>query len=254
VLINILNLNQQNMISAEKKVSEVVASNIKTAHVFKKYGIDFCCGGGVSLSRACEKNQVDLNQLLSDLASVDEKILPSQNYNAWQLDFLINYIVNTHHQYVTEALAMIDSYAEKVAKVHGEGHPPVIKIYELFKLVASELSGHMKKEELILFPYINKMVQSQKLGLSVAASHFGSVINPITMMEQEHETAGNLMKEIAQLTNSYTPPEWACNTFKALYAKLEEFEQDLHMHVHLENNILFPKAVLLEESFVSFKN
>ncbi len=231
---------------AEQKVSEVVASNIKTAHVFKKYGIDFCCGGGISIERACSKHAIQMDQLIAELMRVDQAVLPAQNYNNWPLDFLMDYIIQTHHSYVLEAVDMIKSYAAKVVKVHGEGHPPVIEINELFLRVASELQFHMQKEEQILFPFIRKLVQEQKDKTSSLAPHFGSVANPIAMMEQEHELAGDLLKKIAVLSNNYTPPEWACNTFKALYAKLDEFEQDLHIHVHLENNILFPKAIALE--------
>ena len=228
------------------KISEVVASNIKSAHVFKKYGLDFCCGGGISIEKACSKHNIDMDSLLSDLRNIDEKVAPSQNYNTWSLDFLISHIENTHHVYVRDSLGLIEEYAAKVARVHGEGHPPVVKIYDLFLTLSEELTSHMQKEEMVLFPYINLLVQAEKTNSMPEPSKFGNIQNPISMMEHEHETAGNLLKEIAALSNNYTPPEWACNTFKALYSKLEEFEQDLHLHIHLENNILFPKAVLLE--------
>lgn len=234
-----------------QKISDIVALNIKTAHVFKKYGIDFCCGGGISIEKACEKKNIDINLIMNDLKNVDEKVMQSQNYNHWELDFLTDFIVNTHHVYVTESLGLIAAYANKVAKVHGIGHPSVLKINELFELVADDLKSHMKKEELILFPYVKKLVAANREYLTIEKAHFGRVNNPINMMEEEHESVGNLMKEIAELSNNYTPPEWACNTFKALYAKLDEFEQDLHVHIHLENNILFPKAIALESKFVN---
>jgi regulator of cell morphogenesis and NO signaling len=234
---------------SEKKVADVVASNIKTAHVFKKHGIDFCCGGGVSIEKACEKKNVDINTLLQDLQNIDSKVLPSQNFNNWELDFLVDYIVNTHHTYVVDALELIEQYATKVAKVHGDAEPAVVKIHELFQVVAQEMTTHMFKEEKILFPYIKNLVASQKQQAVWAAPHFVTVANPINMMEYEHETVGDLLKQIAVLSNNYTPPDWACNTFKALYSKLDEFEQDLHIHVHLENNILFPKAIQIEKSF-----
>lgn len=234
-------------IEQELIVSDVVASNIKSAHIFKKYGIDFCCGGGISIEKACEKKNINMNSLLDDLKNLDDKVLPSQNFNNWELDFLIDYIVNTHHVYVTESLDLINAYAAKVSKVHGLGHPPVIKIHNLFTQVTDELAVHMQKEELILFPYIKQLVSSKKEMSMAIPAPFGSVLNPVLMMEQEHEFVGNILKEIAYLSNNYNPPEWACNTFKALYAKLDEFEQDLHIHVHLENNILFPKSIKLEE-------
>ena len=231
----------------ETKVADVVASNIKTAHVFKKYGIDFCCGGGVSIEKACEKKNIDLNTLLQDLSDVDNKVLPSQNFNNWELDFLIVYIVNTHHTYVKEALELIEAYASKVANVHGKAEPAVVRIYELFQVVAREMTSHMFKEEEILFPYIKNLIAVQKGRTIWSAPHFETVTNPISMMEHEHETVGDVLKQIASISNNYTPPDWACNTFRALYAKLDEFEQDLHIHVHLENNILFPKAIQIEK-------
>ncbi len=234
-------------IEQELKIADVVSSNIKSAHVFKKYGIDFCCGGGISIAKACEKKNINVNSLIQDLNNLDDKVLPSQNFNNWELDFLADYIVNTHHSYVTESIELITDYAVKVVKVHGEAHPPVFKIYELFTQVAEELTSHMQKEELILFPYIKKLASAKRESGSVMLAPFGSVLNPINMMESEHEFVGNLLKEIADVSNNYNPPEWACNTFKALYAKLDEFEQDLHIHVHLENNILFPKSIKLEE-------
>jgi regulator of cell morphogenesis and NO signaling len=235
----------------EQKIADIVALNIKTAHVFKKYGIDFCCGGGITIQKACEKKNIDINSIMQDLKNIDEKVIQSQNYNNWEIDFLADFIVNTHHVYVTESLGLIDAYATKVAKVHGGHHPAVIKIKELFELVAQDLTSHMKKEELILFPYIKKLAAANKSNLTIDKAQFGSVNNPINMMEEEHETVGNLFKEIAVLSNNYTPPAWACNTFKALYAKLDEFEQDLHIHIHLENNILFPKAIEMESKFVN---
>ncbi|MFN8292152.1 MAG: iron-sulfur cluster repair di-iron protein [Chitinophagales bacterium] len=230
----------------EKRVGDFVKENIKTAHVFKKYGIDFCCGGGVSLERACRKNNVDINDLIADLQKLENAPSGAHNFNNWEIDFLCDYIVNTHHAYVNEALPMILSYAQKVASVHGHAHPPVVEILKLFHAVAGELVPHMKVEEFVVFPYIKKLVAAKKSNQPMEAAHFSTVQNPISTMENEHEIAGNLLREISKISNNYTPPEWACNTFKALYAKLDEFEQDLHIHVHLENNILFPKAIQLE--------
>ncbi len=235
-----MNVNQ------ELKVSDVVSENIQAAHIFKKYGIDFCCGGGVSIEKACEKQKIDLGLLLQDLRSISDFGLPSQNFNRWELDFLVDYIVNTHHSYVVESLGLIDEYAAKVAKVHGTGHPVLFEIALLCKQVAGDLTSHMRKEEMILFPYIKYLVTVKNQHVELNESNFGSVFNPIQMMQEEHEFVGNLLKEINVLSNKYTPPDWACNTFRALYAKLDEFEQDLHLHIHLENNILFPKAIALE--------
>lgn len=235
-------------IDQEIKVAEIVSENIKTAHIFKKYGIDFCCGGGISIAKACEKKNVNINDLMIELESIDNKTVPSQNYNNWKLDFLIDYIVNTHHSYVIDSFEILDSYTAKVSKVHGEHHPSVLEIERIYKEVKNELLIHMQKEEKILFPYIKQLVVCSKEKTPLLKPHFGTVRNPIQMMQQEHENVGDFLKEIAALTMNYTAPDGACNTFKALYAKLDEFEQDLHLHIHLENNILFPKAIILEAS------
>lgn len=229
-----------------KKVAEVVAENIKTAHVFKKHGIDFCCGGGITVEKACEKNNVAYAGLKKELEDVDAVVSTAYNYNNWDLSFLVDHIENVHHTYVEENIPLLILYANKVAKVHGHHYAEVIEIDDLIAKVTKELTMHMKKEELILFPYVKQLVQAEKNGTPLSMPHFGSVKDPVQLMEDEHEYAGDIFKKIAKLSNNYTPPEDACNTFKALYAKLEEFEQDLHQHIHLENNILFPKAIQLE--------
>ena len=235
-------------ITENNTVAEVVTDNIKTADVFKKHGIDFCCGGGISIKRACEKNNVSYSELEKELLKINNKVSKSNNYDSWKLDFLVDHIENIHHSYVEENTSLVLQYAAKVAKVHGHHYKEVVEINRLFIEVAQELASHMKKEELILFPFIKQLVKVEREGIKVSLPHFGSVNNPIEMMEDEHENAGDIFKEIKKLSNNFTPPEAACNTFKALYAKLEEFEQDLHQHIHLENNILFPKAILLEKN------
>ena len=233
-------------LSKEKTVADYVTENIKTAHVFKKYGIDFCCGGGVSIEKVCKKMNVDQKVLEKELIEVDVVNDIIEDYDKWDLVFLMIYIENVHHSYVRESLPIISQYANKVAKVHGHHYAEVVKINDLFHEVADELLLHLQKEEQVLFPYIKKLVDSN--GKETIASNFGTVQNPIMMLENEHENAGNIFKKIAKLTNNYIPPKEACNTFKALYNKLEEFEQDLHKHIHLENNILHPKAIKLEKA------
>jgi len=230
-----------------KTVADLVTENIKTAHVFKKYGIDFCCGGGISIQKACEKANIDYADLERDLLNVDNTNSRATNYNSWELDFLTDHIINVHHSYVEENIPLLIQYAARVNKVHGHHYTELGEIQQLFSMVATELGGHLRKEELILFPFIKKMVKAKKEGGALPEAHFGTVDNPIKMMEAEHEDAGELLRKIAELSNNYTPPEGACNTYRAFYAKLEEFEQDLHQHVHLENNILFPKALQLEK-------
>ncbi|PKH51372.1 iron-sulfur cluster repair di-iron protein [Tenacibaculum sp. Bg11-29] len=234
----------------EKTVADYVTENIKTAHIFKKHGIDFCCGGAISVKEACAKNNVDSKVIENELLEVDAVKDVIEDYNKWELDFLMIYIENVHHTYVKESLPLISEYANKVAKVHGNHYTEVIKVNELFHTVANELISHMQKEEQILFPFIKKLVEAKKTEKKNIIAPFGTVRNPIQMMEHEHESAGDIFKNIAELTNNYTPPKEACNTFKALYAKLDEFEKDLHQHIHLENNILHPKAIALEKKLI----
>ena len=238
-------------INENKTVAEVVSENIKASNIFKKHGIDFCCGGGISLEKACEKNGVDYSTLERELIAVDETPNRNYDYNNWDLGFLIDHIENVHHTYVEQSLPIILQYAEKVATVHGHHYEEVIKINQLFQEAAEDLASHLKKEELVLFPFIKQMLNDEKEGTTLSQEHLGTVNSPITTLEHEHESVGDVFKTIAQLTNNYTPPEDACNTFRALYDSLDEFEQDLHQHIHLENNILHPKAIALEKKLAS---
>jgi regulator of cell morphogenesis and NO signaling len=233
-----------------KTVAEVVAENIKTAHIFKKFGIDFCCGGGITIEKACQKKNLDYTQLKEELLNVDEAP-KAYNYNSWNLDFLIDHIINVHHSYVKESITLILQYSNRVAEVHGHHFTEVIEINKLFTEAANELYAHLQKEENVLFPYIKKLSYLKNEEQPLSLPPFGNINNPIAMMESEHESVGDIFKEIARLTNNYTPPQEACNTFRALYSKLDEFEQDLHQHIHLENNILHPKAKQLEKDLIN---
>lgn len=232
----------------ERTVADVVTENIKAAHVFKKYGIDFCCGGGVSIKRACEKANVDPAILEAELLNLQNVQDRATNYNAWQLDFLADHIVNVHHSYVEESSPLLLQYAKRVNHVHGHHYTELAEIERLVIEVVQEMAAHQRKEELILFPFIKRLVKAEKENSEKPQSHFGSVENPIKMMEADHDEAGELMRKISELSNGFTPPQGACNTYRAFFSKLEEFEEDLHHHIHLENNILFPKALMLERS------
>lgn len=234
-----------------KTVAEIVTENIKTADVFKKNGIDFCCGGHVSVQEVCAKKGINYASLKEEIMKIENQQQGSHDFNTWDLDFLSDYIINTHHKYVQETSSIIAQYAEKVAKVHGHHYTETIEINKLFIEIANELSSHMQKEEGILFPYIKELAAAQKKGEKIPAPHFGTIQNPINMMEAEHTGAGEILFKIKDLTNDFTPPSGACNTFRALYAKLEEFQNDLFQHIHLENNILFPKAIALEAKMLN---
>ena len=169
------------------------------------------------------------------------------DFDSWNIGFLADYIQNTHHQYVKKSIPQILPLAQKVADVHGDHHPEVIRINELFQDLAEELLAHLQKEEMILFPYIKKLVADESAGKCADPGCFGSIGSPISVMEAEHENAGLILKKMCRISDGYSAPEDACNTFRVLYGKLKEFEDDLHRHIHLENNILFPKAIEKEQ-------
>jgi regulator of cell morphogenesis and NO signaling len=231
-------------------IGQYVAKDFRTAAVFSKYKIDFCCKGNRTIEEACENKAIDVHLILDEIHSVlATKNEHSINFESWPLDFLIDYIEKTHHRFVQEKTQILLPFLDKLCKVHGAGHPELFEINQLFKGCASELAQHMKKEELILFPFIKKMVNATFTDKLIEQAHFGTVNNPIAMMMEEHEAEGDRFVKIATLTNNYTPPADACNTYSVTFVMLEEFEQDLHKHIHLENNILFPKAVALEKKF-----
>lgn len=236
------------MIMENRTVGSYVAQDFRTAAIFNKYGIDFCCKGGRTLDEVCDKKKIrkaDVEDELDRLLS--QKAENNIDFRQWPLDLLADYIEKTHHRYVEEKIPVLLQFLNKLCKVHGDRHPELFAINELFIGCAEELSQHLKKEELVLFPFIRKMVDATISGRELDTPHFGSVQNPVAMMMHEHDGEGERFRKIAALTNNYTPPADACNTYKVTYAMLKEFEEDLHKHIHLENNILFPSAVVLEQ-------
>lgn len=228
---------------AEQRVGEIVAQNYHAAGVLQKYGIDFCCGGGITLAKACEKNEKDVNKVAEELAlAITSTKSHGDNYNDWSPSFLIDYIENTHHTFVRRKIEEIGFFAAKVAKVYGETHPENVELYHTFITLSQEMQSHLESEEKIVFPLIKKIQQLREKGEAIPHEVLKEFETQIVQMEDEHEGAGNLMKEIRKLSNDFTPPSDACTTYKILYQNLAGFEQDLHKHVHLENNILFKKA------------
>jgi regulator of cell morphogenesis and NO signaling len=237
-----MEINQNNIIG------NLVAQDYRTASVFKKYGIDFCCQGNRTIRDACEKKNIDSSVVLNDLEKVaNEQGNNATDYKSWPLNLLADYIEKKHHRYVEEKILEIKPYLDKICKVHGEHHPELFEIQKQFNASAGELAAHMKKEEFILFPFVRKMVKARQAGLKVNSPQFDTVENPVQMMMNEHTTEGDRFSKIDSLSNHYTSPPDGCNTYKVTFALLKEFEQDLHLHIHLENNILFPKAIALEK-------
>jgi regulator of cell morphogenesis and NO signaling len=231
-------------------VGELVAKDYRTASVFKSAGIDFCCRGNRSIKEVSKHNNIETETLLKKLNAAMTETGGATDYDSWPIDLLADYIEKRHHRYVDEKITEIKPYLDKVVKVHGREHPELKEIQTLFHQSAGELTQHMKKEELVLFPFIRKLMSLKGQDEKMEKPSFGTVGNPIAMMKEEHDHEGVRFREIAALSSNYTPPVDACNTYKVTYALLKEFEADLHLHIHLENNILFPKALKMEKELV----
>jgi len=224
-------------------VGEIVAENYHSAGVFKKYGLDFCCGGNIKLRDACEKNHIDTGRVVGELKAINwNQSNGNENYLAWEPGFLINHIIDTHHKFVMAKIEEIAGYAARVANVHGSNHPENVEIYHKFTELSQEMIEHMKDEEERVFPLIMKIYEKRISGKEIPGELQNELQKEIREMENDHEAAGSLMAEIRVLSNQFTPPADACTTYRILYQNLEGFESDLHKHVHLENNILFKKA------------
>lgn len=227
-------------------VGKIVARDYRKAKVFKSYGIDFCCGGNIKLKDVVNEYEVNVEELSEalheiDLISNDTTV----DYNEWPTNKLVDHIIDKHHKYVSETITQLTPMLTKVEMVHGTWRPELTEIKELFTNLSAELTAHMQKEETILFPAIKELARGAE---NESKTCFGTVRNPISMMEHEHDIAGDLMKSIHTLTDGYTLPKGACATYTVVYKTLNEFESDLFEHIHLENNILFPRAIKLEEN------
>lgn len=231
-------------------IGEIVAENYNAAGIFRKYGMDFCCGGGITLSKACQKRNVNADELIHELQKLSEGISDkNENYLASEPEYLIEHIINTHHQFVRYKIEEISVYAEKVARVHGERHPENVEINQTFKELSREMMDHMEDEEKTVFPLISSISTKRKMGEPISPDDVNELTRQLQLMEDDHEGAGNLMAMIRKQSNNFTPPVDACATYRILYQNLRGFEEDLHKHVHLENNVLFKKA----EKLVGYK-
>ena len=228
------------MTTIDTSIGDIVAADFRTAQLFKEANIDFCCGGDMSLEDACTVNGVDPDKFIKDLEAISET--PDQtgkNYKDWDLNFLCDYIINTHHKYVKKTLPDLLEYTQKIASVHGDTHPELIEVAHLFEQLEAELKQHLAKEEEVLFPAIKEAISSN------SAESKAIIASEINRMATEHEFAGGTMDKINHITDRYSLPEGACRTYEVCFKMLSEFEDDLHIHVHLENNILYKKALKL---------
>ena len=228
---------------ATQRIGDIVSENYHTAGVFKEYGIDFCCGGGKPLNEVCDKKGLSLNEVVQKLNSIPWKDGENgHNYKEWNAGFLIDYIINTHHAYVRKKTEEISAYAAKVARVHGENHPENVDIFKKFVTLANEMIEHLEAEESTVFPLIKKLTTKLENGENLLETERETLRGQLSLMEDDHDGAGQLMADIRALSHNFTPPADACRTYQILYQNLAGFEEDLHKHVHLENNILFKKA------------
>lgn len=238
-------------ISSTMKVREVALELPYATRVFEKLKIDYCCGGDKPLGEACATVGVEvanLQRMLEEARQADVQGNGSVDFQKATLTELIRYILDNHHVYTKEEMARLEPLIDKVIAAHGSNHPELLSLGELFQKLCGDLKPHMFKEEQILFPYILEMESSVVQNRPAPFAPFGTVNNPVRMMMMEHDTAGDLLRELRAVTSNYTAPPDGCISYQTLYKALEEFEKDLHQHIHLENNILFPRAIELEGS------
>ena len=235
-------------LAATQTVGEIAAELPNATREFEKLGIDYCCGGSRTLQQACLEANLSLDETLARLEKSHASPQPGADRD-WQklsLADLIGHITTTHHAFVREESPRLQALAAKVVGAHGKNHPELLQLQQVFAALAEELRIHLMKEEQMLFPYISLMEESALAGEPAPPAMFGTVANPVRMMMQEHDGAGDALRLLRDITNSYALPGDACISYRTLYHALQGFESDLHQHIHLENNILFPRAVAME--------
>jgi regulator of cell morphogenesis and NO signaling len=233
---------------AMKSVKELAVQIPGAAPIFEKLGIDYCCGGNLSLTEACAKANVSVENVLASLKSASSERRSNKDWSRAPLAALARHIVDTHHTYTLTETERLEKLFAKVCEVHGKKHPELLRMRAIFRDMSNDLRMHLMKEEHILFPYIAEMEQATLQKTPVMPPAFGTLKNPVRNMMKEHDSAGEALRELREESSNYAPPQDACVTYRELYRSLEAFEADLHQHVHLENNILFPRAIELESA------
>jgi len=229
-------------------LAELAANSLSATRVLERHGLDYCCGGKQPFGEACTAKGLDAKEILRELDDAARTNTADRDWQTAPLQELVAHIVETHHAYLKLDLPLLQARIEKVVSVHGGRDPEMLpRLAAVFAALRSELEMHLHKEENILFPFIVQYGRAELQKRPVPPVPFGSIANPIAMMEREHDGAGDALEEIRKLTGNYDPPSYACATVRALYEGLQALEKDLHMHIHLENNILFPRAIALEQ-------
>jgi regulator of cell morphogenesis and NO signaling len=226
-------------------IGEIVATDFRAAGVFERFGIDFCCGGRRLLADACRSAEADPSAVIGALDALTGSHDAAADATQWSVGRLIDYIVSVHHAYIRAAAPAITQHLAKIEEVHGERHPELARVRRYFDGIDADLRQHMVKEEQVLFPYVRELAERDETCGRVL-SPFGTVGNPIDMMEREHREVADALRLIRELTHGFTAPADGCTTYQVAMAELARFERDLHQHVHLENNVLFPRALELE--------
>lgn len=240
-------------VTSEKTVRELATENLAATRVFEKFGIDYCCWGGQSIEQACRTANVRVDEVMKSIEAAARSAPASPEDRLWQsesLADLIAYIKNRHHKYTREEIARLNPLFDKVCSVHEKRHPELLRMRDVFGGLAEELTGHMMKEEMVLFPYVIRLENAGTQKELVPSAPFGTVRNPVAMMVHEHDSAGEALRALRNASRGYAPPVDACLSFKTLFNALTVFEADLHQHIHLENNILFPRAIEMEKNLM----
>jgi regulator of cell morphogenesis and NO signaling len=250
--------------SSDRTVRDVVLELPHATRVFEKLKIDYCCGGDTPLTETCANAGVkveNLERMLAEVGQADGEgngAISLQKGDFQKRDFrtatlaeLIGHILDKHHVYAKEEMVRLEALIDKVIGAHGENHPELLRLGSLFQQLCDDLKPHMFKEEQILFPYIIEMERSALQKRQAPFAPFGTVNNPIRMMMMEHDTVGGLLRDLRALSSNYAVPRDGCISYQTLYQALEAFEKDLHQHIHLENNILFPRAIEMEANLGS---
>jgi regulator of cell morphogenesis and NO signaling len=234
-----------------RTVREVAVENPAATRVFEKFGIDYCCGGNQLLEQACGKAGVPVDEVLDAIEMEGQSARAASQIHDWQNEPLcevVAHIKSTHHKFTRQETVRLTALLQKVCSVHGKNHPELFEVQSAFASLAQELTTHMMKEEMVLFPYIVRMEEAVIQREPVLPAPFGTVENPVAMMEHEHDSAGNALRAMRKASNDFALPADACISYRTLYGALQAFETDLHQHIHLENNILFPRAIAMEKS------
>ena len=230
-------------ITKDKTVAQVVTENMGADHVFSKYNIDFCCGGDITIELACKENGVEFKTLKNEIEAITTLITNDKNFKEMDIISLINYSQKTYHKYIKENIPMVSQLAVKVAEVHWREHKEVVEVNNLFNKVISEIIEQLSNEENIIFPFLEKKIKLENLNVKLNHEELETFENSIKNIEKSYKNTGDIFKRISKLTSNYSLPEGACNTYKLLYEKLQEFELELHKFIHFEKNILFPKVL-----------